>query len=87
MPLAGSESPRMAWTGKSTSPIAGEFAANQAANLIHEDTQRARAARVVAGHSIDAADCSETLAMLGLTIPSARAASVEPLPGASSQRA
>jgi len=63
----------MAWTGKSTSLIAGEFAANQAANLIHEDTQRAQAARIVAGHAIDAADCAETLAMLGLTIPTARA--------------
>jgi hypothetical protein len=63
----------MAWTGTSTSLIAGEFAANQAANLIHEDTQRARAARVVAGHATDAADCAETLAMLGLTIPGARA--------------
>lgn len=64
----------MTWTGKSTSLISGEFAANQAANLIHEDTQRARAARVVAGRATDAADCSETLAMLGLTVPDTRAA-------------
>jgi hypothetical protein len=64
----------MAWSGKSSSLIAGEFAANQAANLVHEDTQRARAARVVAGHATNAADCAETLAMLGLTIPSTRAA-------------
>jgi len=64
----------MAWTGTSTSLIPGEFAANQAANLVHEDTQRARAARVVAGRATDAADCAETLAMLGLTIPGARTA-------------
>jgi hypothetical protein len=64
----------MAWSGKSSSLIAGEFAANQAANLVHEDTQRARAARVVAGHATNAADCAETLAMLGLNIPSTRAA-------------
>jgi hypothetical protein len=64
----------MAWTGTSTSLIAGEFAANQAANLVHEDTQRAQAARVVAGRAFDAADCAETLAMLGLTVPGARPA-------------
>ncbi len=63
----------MAWTGKSTSVITGEFAANQTANLAHEDTQRAQAARVVAGHATDAADCAETLAMLGLSIPNSRA--------------
>ena len=65
----------MAWTGRSTSPITGEFAANQAAKLLHEDTQRARATRVVAGHAPNAADCAETLAMLGLTLPNSRARS------------
>jgi hypothetical protein len=64
----------MAWTGSpSTSLANGEFAAAQAANLVHEDAQRARAARVVAGRATDAADCAETLAMLGLSIPTARA--------------
>ena len=57
------------------SPITGEFAANQAAKLLHDDTQRARATRVVAGHATDASDCAETLAMLGLTLPSSRAGS------------
>lgn len=63
----------MAWTGRPTSPLTGEFAANQAAKLLHEDTQRARATRVVAGHATNASDCAETLAMLGLTLPNSRA--------------
>lgn len=61
----------MAWTGMSPSPSAGEFAASHAAGRVHEDAQRAQAARVVAGHATDAADCAETLAMLGLTVPNA----------------
>lgn len=64
----------MAWTGTSSSSTytGGEFAAAQAANLLHEDEQKEKAARVVAGWATDAADCAETLAMLGLTVPRPR---------------
>ncbi|MGI5128715.1 hypothetical protein ACQEVB_18035 [Pseudonocardia sp. CA-107938] len=57
----------------STPLVPGEFAANHAAGVLHEEEQQARAARVVAGRATDAADCAETLAMLGLTVPGARA--------------
>jgi hypothetical protein len=44
----------------------GRFAAAQAAALVESDLQHRRAARVVAGRAVDAADCAEMLAMLGL---------------------
>lgn len=57
----------MSWTGNpSNTDENGRFAAAQAALAITHDRQNRRAARVVAGRSIDAADCAEMLAMLGL---------------------
>ncbi len=44
----------------------GRFAAVQAAYKLTCEAQGHRAALVVAGHSADAADCAELLAMLGL---------------------
>ena len=44
----------------------GRFAAAQAAATAESDLQNRRAARVVAGRAVDAADCAEMLAMLGL---------------------
>jgi hypothetical protein len=44
----------------------GRFAAAQAAAVVESDLQHRRAARVVAGRAVDAADCAEMLAMLGL---------------------
>jgi hypothetical protein len=44
----------------------GRFAAAQAAATAEGDLQNRRAARVVAGRAIDAVDCAEILAMLGL---------------------
>jgi hypothetical protein len=51
----------MGWTSEN-----GRFAAAQAAAAEESHVQHRRAARVVAGRSIDAADCAEMLAMLGL---------------------
>jgi hypothetical protein len=49
------------------------FVAIQAAEAVLHDQQNRRAARVVAGRSIDAADCAEILAMLGLDAGGERA--------------
>lgn len=57
----------MSWTGSpSTTDDNGRFAAAQVAHAASNDLQNRRAARVVAGRSIDAVDCAEMLAMLGL---------------------
>lgn len=56
----------MSWTGSPTTHDAGRFAAAQVANIENHDLQNRRAARVVAARSIDAHDCAEMLAMLGL---------------------
>jgi hypothetical protein len=56
----------MRWTGNPSRDENGRFAAGQAAEAVLHDLQNRRAARVVAGRSIDAADCAEMLAMLGL---------------------
>ena len=45
---------------------AGRYAAGQAAAAAENELQNRRAARVVAGRAVDAADCAEMLAMLGL---------------------
>jgi hypothetical protein len=57
---------RMSWTGSPTPHDAGRFAAAHVTNTENHDLQNRRAARVVAGRSIDARDCAEILAMLGL---------------------
>ena len=44
---------------------AGRYAAGQAAAAAENELQNRRAARVVAGRAVDAADCAEMLAMLG----------------------
>ena len=57
----------MRWTGDPSRPDeTGRFAAAQAAAAADSDIQHRRAARVVAGRAVDAADCAEMLAMLGL---------------------
>ena len=57
----------MSWTGDpSRADENGRFAAAQAAAAAEFDLQHRRAARVVAGRSLDATDCAEMLAMLGL---------------------
>ena len=57
----------MRWTGNpSRNDENGRFAAAQAAAVVESDLQHRRAARVVAGRAVDAADCAEMLAMLGL---------------------
>jgi hypothetical protein len=57
----------MRWTGSPSRPDEnGRFAAAQAAATAESELQNRRAARVVAGRAIDAADCAEMLAMLGL---------------------
>lgn len=57
----------MSWTGNpSTAEDTGHFAAAQDALAATNERQNRRAVRVVAGRSLDAADCSEMLAMLGL---------------------
>jgi hypothetical protein len=58
----------MSWTGTPSDGGGenGRFAAAQAAHAAVQDVQNRRAARVVAGHSLEAADCAEMLAMLGL---------------------
>ena len=57
----------MRWTGDpSRADESGRFAAAQAAAETESDLQHRRAARVVAGRAVDAADCAEMLAMLGL---------------------
>jgi hypothetical protein len=56
----------MSWTGSPTiSDDTGRFVGGQAANESNV-LQSKRAARVVAGRAIDAKDCAEILAMLGL---------------------
>jgi hypothetical protein len=63
----------MAWTGNpSTTDSSGRFAAAQLINEREADLQGQRAARVVAGRAIDAIDCAEMLAMLGLDVPAQR---------------
>jgi hypothetical protein len=65
----------MSWTGNpSNNDENGRFAAAQAALAVTHDLQNRRAARVVAGRSIDAADCAEMLAMLGIDAGEERAA-------------
>jgi hypothetical protein len=63
----------MAWTGNpcTTGPGA-RFAAAQLAQSLEADIQNERASRVVAGRAIDAVDCAEMLAMLGLDVPAQR---------------
>lgn len=57
----------MSWTGHpSTSGESGGFATALAAASVTDDLRNQRAARVTAGRSLDAADCAEMLAMLGL---------------------
>jgi hypothetical protein len=57
----------MSWTGNPTHAAEnGRFAAAQAEQAVVHDLQNRRAARVVAGRSLDAVDCAEMLAMLGL---------------------
>jgi hypothetical protein len=64
----------MSWTGNpSHGDENGRFAAAQAALAVTHDIQNRRAARVVAGRSIDAADCAEMLAMLGIDAGEERA--------------
>jgi hypothetical protein len=77
----------MGWTGHpSRTGENGRFAAAQAAAATESDRQHRRAARVVAGHSIDAADCAEMLAMLGLDGPEDRAEAPAPVSGARIRR-
>jgi tellurite resistance protein len=45
----------------------GRFAAAKAAERVRLDEQAGRAALTVAGHSMDASECAELLAMLGLS--------------------
>lgn len=60
----------MTWTGNPcTTPSGGRFAAAQLTHSLESDRQNERAARVVAGRALDAVDCAELLAMLGLTVP------------------
>lgn len=67
----------MSWTGSpSSTDDNGRFAATQAANAVSNDIQNRRAARVVAGRSVDADDCAEMLAMLGLDANRDRIAAV-----------
>ena len=57
----------MRWTGNPSRPDEhGRFAAAQAAASAEGDLQHRRAARVIAGRAIDAADCAEILEMLGI---------------------
>jgi hypothetical protein len=57
----------MSWTGNPAhAEKNGRFAAAQADLAEINELQNRRAARVVAGRSLDAADCAEMLAMLGL---------------------
>jgi hypothetical protein len=57
----------MSWTGNPAhAEQNGRWAAAQAALDETNDLQNRRAARVVAGRSLDTADCAEMLAMLGL---------------------
>jgi hypothetical protein len=57
----------MSWTGHpSTASENGGFATALAAASVTDDLRNQRAARVTAGRSLDAADCAEMLAMLGL---------------------
>jgi hypothetical protein len=44
----------------------GQFAKARALAKIDNNIQRGRAVRTVAGHSLDAQDCSNLLSMLGL---------------------
>jgi len=44
----------------------GQFARARAVAVIEENIQRDRAAHTVAGHALDADDCRQLLAMLGL---------------------
>lgn len=64
----------MTWTGSPSSAPYGRLAAAQLANSLETDLQNERAARVVAGRAIDAVDCAEMLAMLGLDVPGQRVA-------------
>lgn len=44
----------------------GWLAGVRAEEKVHRDVQECKAARTVAGHSTDAAECAELLEMLGL---------------------
>jgi hypothetical protein len=48
-------------------PERGRFAEARASGLAQEAIQCSRAAHTVADHAVDAEDCKELLAMLGLT--------------------
>jgi hypothetical protein len=64
----------MSWTGNPSHPAEnGRFAAALADQAVVHDLQNRRAARVVAGRSLDAVDCAEMLAMLGLDANGERA--------------
>ncbi|GAA5116175.1 hypothetical protein [Pseudonocardia adelaidensis] len=57
----------MRWTGQpSRTEDHGRFAVAQAAAEAESADQHRRAARVVAGRAVDATECAEMLAMLGL---------------------
>jgi len=63
----------MAWTGNpSTTTASGRFAETQLTNALETAVQNRKAARVVAGRAVDAIDCAEMLAMLGLDVPTQR---------------
>ena len=60
----------MAWTGNPCTTSPGDrFAAAQLAHSLETNHQNERATRVVAGRALDAVDCAEMLAMLGLDVP------------------
>ena len=64
----------MTWTGSPSTAPCGRLAAAQLASSLETDLQNQRAARVVAGRAINAVDCAEMLAMLGLDVPVQRVA-------------
>ena len=64
----------MTWARSASTPDeTGRFAVVQAAYKVTCETQSRRAARIVASHSEDVADCAELLAMLGLEAAEGRA--------------
>jgi hypothetical protein len=78
----------MTWTGNPcTTPSGGRLAAVQLAHSLESDRQNERAARVVAGRALDAVDCAEMLAMLGLNVPVQRGPSYIARRSASSMNA
>ena len=53
--------------GRDTTRELNEFARSRDADKERNAVQNGRAARTVASHSLDARDCQDLLAMLGLT--------------------